>query len=91
MVDMAIILKINDTCPVREVGTGLVIMAPEGDMTHSLEDIGTFIWNQFDGRRSLSEIADLMVAEYDVDREQAEADLGLFVDQLLDAGLVLAD
>lgn len=88
MVDMDLILRPNKACPVREIGDGLVIMAATGDMTHSLEEIGAFIWRQLDGRRNLDDIAAILTEEYEVSRKQAEADLAAFVEQLLDAGLV---
>lgn len=88
MLDLDLILKPNEDCPVREIGDGLVIMAPTGDVTHSLEEIGAFIWRQLDGKRSLKEIIDFMTGEYDVSHEQATADLQHFVGELMAADLV---
>ena len=79
----------NPECPVREIGSGLVIMAPMGNTTHALEDLGVFIWNQIDGTRDLDAVLTAIVAEYEVQEETARADLGSFVEQLESAGLVL--
>jgi len=86
--DLDSVLVPNELCPVREVGSGLVIMAPEGTATHSLDEIGAFIWRQFDGRRNLADIVEALIAEYDVDAAQAAADVRAFASQLIDAGLV---
>jgi hypothetical protein len=88
MVDMDRVLQRNPECPVREIGEGLVIMAPDGSMTHSLDGIGAWIWGRLDGHASLEDVVAAMTAEYDVTTEQARADLAEFADQLLEAGLV---
>lgn len=79
----------NDKCPVRQIGNGLVIMAPEGNLTHSLQDIGAFIWDQLDGKNSLAAVLDAITGEYAVDRETAETDLQNFVSELLAAGVIV--
>ena len=79
----------NEKCPVREIGNGLVIMAPTGDVTHSLEDLGAFIWNQLDGRQDLATVLRAVMEEYDVTYEVAEADLQVFVSELLGAEVIL--
>jgi hypothetical protein len=79
----------NDKCPVRNIGDGLVIMAPSGDTTHSLEDIGAFIWNQLDGKRTLQDVLDAVLTDYDIDEETAREDLVNFITQMLTAGLIL--
>lgn len=88
LIDLDSVLAANEHCPVREVGTGLVLMAPEGTATHSLDEIGAFIWRQFDGRRSLADVVEALIAEYEVDAGQATDDVRSFVSQLLEAGLV---
>jgi len=88
MVDMDLILKPNEACPVREIGDGLVIMAADGGMTHSLDGIGAFIWRRLDGRTSLEAIAAALTEHYEVDMARARADLADFVAQLREADLV---
>ena len=79
----------NENCPVREIGGGLVIMAPKGNVTHSLEDIGAFIWQQLDGQKSLAMVLEAIMGEYTVERDVAEADLQAFVSELLAAEIVV--
>jgi len=89
MLELQSILVQNPACPVREIGEGLVIMAPEGTVTHSLESIGVFIWNHIDGQNSLQMVLDAIVAEYDVAADTAREDLLEFVNQMHKSGLVL--
>lgn len=89
MVDLKTILTHNEECPVRPVGSGLVIVSPEGDETHSIEDIGAFIWNRIDGNKALGEILEEILSEYQVAQATAEQDLQDFISQLMEARLVL--
>ncbi len=79
----------NDQCPVRSIGDGLVIMAPSGDTTHSLEDIGAFIWSHIDGQRTLQGILSSILEDYDIDEDTARQDLTNFITQMQSAGLIL--
>ncbi len=79
----------NSECPVRSIGDGLVIMAPNGETTHSLEDIGAFIWNQIDGQNNLQQILDAILSDYEIDQSTAQEDLHSFINQMKAAGLIL--
>lgn len=79
----------NPACPVRQIGDGLVIMAAQGEATHSLDGIGAFIWNEMDGSKDLAAILDAILANYDVDRATAEADLLQFTKEMIDAELLI--
>jgi hypothetical protein len=88
MLDMDTVLTHNEDCPVRSIGSGLVIESPTGRETHSIEDIGAFIWARINGRNRLDDILDEMLREYQVAESKAAADLKSFTSQLLEAGLV---
>jgi len=45
-----------------------------------LNETAAFIWNLMDGSRTVGEIRDAVVREFDVAEEQAEADLADFVE-----------
>jgi hypothetical protein len=89
MMDMKTILTQHSDCSVRSVGSGLVIVSPQSNETHSIDDIGAFIWNQIDGINDLDGILNEILAEYDVTAATAAQDLQKFISQLLDAGLVV--
>lgn len=88
--DFRTIFHPNPGCPVREIGGGLVIMAPDGETTHSLEDLGAFIYKRLDGKRDLEDVLAAILEEYQVDEDQAREDLASFMAQLVEAGLVVA-
>jgi len=88
MLEMNAVLAHNEDCPVRQIGDGLVIMAAEGETTHSLDEIGGFIWNLLDGQLDLAAILDVILDEYEVAAEVAQPDLLDFANQMLEAGLL---
>jgi len=89
MVDMKTILTHNEKCSVRPIGNGLVIVGPEDSETHSIEDIGAFIWNRIDGKKALDDILDDILHEYVVAATTASQDLQSFISQLMAAGLIV--
>jgi len=55
-----------------------------GDLDHiySLNEVGAFIWNAFDGSKDLAALKALLASEYQVSDAEAEADLLFFVQEL---------
>ncbi len=87
--EMTSVFARNESCPVREISDGLVIMAPAGEATHSLEAIGAFIWRQLDGQQDLGSVLAAITGQYDVENSVAEADLQEFVSVLLAANIIV--
>jgi hypothetical protein len=54
----------------------------------ALTAVAEYIWERLDGRKSLHEILNDVVAGFDVEHEQAESDVWDFIAQLMDAGLI---
>ena len=72
---------------VKEIDEEYVLIPLQHDLQHAnklytLQHVAAFIWRHIDGTRSLADIADCIVTEYEVSREQAEADLREFVESL---------
>lgn len=56
--------------------------AGEVESIYTLNDVGTRIWELLDGQRSLFQIRDLLVDEFEVSSDEAEADLLEFMQGL---------
>ena len=70
-------------------GEVLLIHLTTGDY-YSLDEVGACIWQYADGTRSAAQIADLIAADYVVDREVAVTDVLRLVNELTNEGLLLA-
>jgi len=92
-------VKLADKYPVlhpqvaaRIIDGEAVIVLPESSQVNVLNEVGSRIWELIDGTRSIGEITEIIVAEYDVSAEQAERDVEEFIEELVENKmLVLAD
>ncbi|MFO7652788.1 MAG: PqqD family protein [Candidatus Krumholzibacteriia bacterium] len=73
---------------VRRVGDETVFLSEDGRSIHTMNEVGSFLWSQIDGRTSVSQLRDALMGAYDVEPEQAESDLQEFLTRLHDAGLL---
>ena len=49
---------------------------------YTLNETGAFIWEHIDGKKSVEEIINEMIMEYDVDIERASKDVFSFIDDM---------
>ena len=82
MMDLKAIPTPSESFCVREVGDETVFLTESGNEVLSLNAVGSFIWQQMDGNHSLHDILDIICHEYEVETEQAEADLRQFLAEL---------
>ncbi|NVM20305.1 MAG: PqqD family protein [Desulfobacterales bacterium] len=66
----------------REVGGEIAIISPDNKHLHTLNDVGSRIWQLLDGENDLSAIADIISAEYEEEEEVVELDLAEYVENL---------
>ena len=64
------------------------IVLPSRAEVKVLNEVGSRVWESIDGRRTLGEILESVLRDYDVPREQAEADVLEFVGALREQGMV---
>jgi hypothetical protein len=72
----------------REIEESVVIISPEDSLVHELNDTASFIWKQFNGKRTFEEIAARLVEEYEIDMETALADIERLAIALGEKGLL---
>lgn len=78
----------SDSFCVRELGDETIFLSENGDTIHSLDSVGTFVWQQVLTGKTFAEILDEICDTYEVERDQAETDLQGFVQALLDKQLI---
>ncbi len=87
-------MKLKSGFILRNVA-GHSIVVPVGAQTVdfncmiTLNDTGAFLWQQLQEERSMQELTDALLAEYEVDTATAEADVASFVEQLQQAELLV--
>ncbi len=72
----------------RVVGDEAVIVRQEDAEVIALNEVGASVLALLDSRRSVREILDALLEQYDVDRESLSSDLRRFLGELRDAGIV---
>ncbi len=72
----------------RDLGDALVLMAEDGQDLHTLRGTGLFLWKALDGIRSVTDLARLLMAEYEVEEARAVQDTGVFFASLENLGLI---
>lgn len=66
----------------RTLSGEAVLVDPERNVVRMLNPVGSRIWELADGTRSLEQIADVLVLEFDVTATQAQQSVVAFVDEL---------
>lgn len=82
--DNYVLTKVVDSYIAVPVGSGNVDL----NTIISLNETGAFIWNLMKEDIEKEAVIEAMLNEYDVNREQAEADLDKFISQIKEADLL---
>lgn len=88
MLDLDRYITRNADAAWRVFEDGAVIVSPTESVMHSLNPVGTRVWELADGTLNINEILDIVVEEFDVTREQAAADVADFAEALSDKGML---
>ena len=72
----------------RLVGEETVLLDLQTGVYFGLDGVGTFIWEHVSDGRSLAETVDAILAKFEVDEDQALADVVEFAETLLERGLL---
>jgi hypothetical protein len=70
-----------------DLGDEVVILHVENGLYHGLDSIGARIWHLMGEHKTVGEIRDAILAEYDVSRDQCEQDLQALLHDLIDKDL----
>jgi hypothetical protein len=75
---------------VQQVEGDSVLLDIDSGGYFTLNQVGSLVWEQCDGARSVAAIAKAVCAEYDADPDTVLADVSELLEALADAGLVVA-
>ena len=80
--------KIADSVFASDVEQEKVILSLKNGSYYGLEQLGSQIWNLLQQSKSLEEIRDAIVRDYEVEKEECEHDIQELLQELLDAELI---
>lgn len=66
----------------------LVMLNLQAGNYYGIRGVGTLLWELLTEPRSMDELVHAVIAGYDISREQCTADVGTFVDELLELELL---
>jgi hypothetical protein len=72
----------------RQVGDEIVILDLARAIYFGLDPVGGRIWQLISEGKSLGDISDVLLSEYEVSREELQRDLARLLDELESRGLI---
>ena len=84
------VFTVPDDVLFQEVSGETVLLDLESEQYFGLAEVGTRIWALLNEGQGVAAIVETLLTEYEVEREQLEADVRELLAALLDAGLLEA-
>jgi len=66
----------------REIDGETVIISPNDSVMHELNDTGSFLWKNIDGKKSAVELAELLLENYEVTPDIALSDTQALLEEM---------
>ncbi len=73
----------------REIDDETIIISPHDSVMHELNDTGSFLWKNIDGKKSAAELAELLVENYQVAPDIALSDAQALLEEMSSRKLVV--
>jgi hypothetical protein len=73
----------------REIDDETVIISPNDSVMHELNDTGSFLWKNIDGKKSAAELAQLLAENYEVTPDIALSDTQALLEEMSSRKLVV--
>jgi hypothetical protein len=73
----------------REIDDETVIISPQDSVMHELNDTGSFLWENIDGKKSAAELAELLTANYEVTPDIALSDTQALLEEMSSRKLIV--
>ena len=84
-------VKIPDQVLARQIGEETVMLDLAKGTYFGLDPVGARIWQLLAEGKTLAEVCDAMMVEYEVSREEIELDVARLAGELADRGLICPD
>ncbi len=84
------VFALSPVASFQSVGDGAVVLLADSGQLYSCNETSEAFLRHVDGKRSLSDIVDLLAEEYEVERSVLEADLAELADSLKREGVIVS-
>ena len=85
----AVFWQKNPALAWREIDDETIIISPNDSVMHELNGTGRFLWKNIDGTKSATELAQLLVENYEVTPDIALSDTQALLEEMLSRKLVV--
>lgn len=82
------IITVNKDYVYCNVEDEMVLLGMEDGIYYGLNPVGAFIWEQIKEPKTIDEVRDAILDEYDVEKDECERDLFELLQELTEKGLV---
>ena len=82
------VLTVSKDVLFQEVSGETVLLDLASEQYFGLDEVGTRVWQLLNEGQSLDAMLEVLLGEYEVERERLEADVRALLESLIEAGLV---
>ena len=87
MAELKSVLSRSPSIVTRKTGNEYVLVPVTNNIAdmnsvYTLNETGAFIWELIDGAKSIEDLIEAVIKEYDIDRETAAVDVFSFIDNM---------
>ena len=82
MADLTAVLKKNPNAAYRLYDGEATVVLPDRSEVHVINAVGSLVWDRIDGRRTLGEILEAVLEEFEIGRDEVEQDVHEFIEAL---------
>jgi ubiquinone biosynthesis protein COQ9 len=89
VIDLQDVLKRSPNSAFRVYDGQATIVLPDRAEVKVLNEVGSLVWERMDGARTVADIIDAVIAEYDIAPVEARRDVLSFIETLRESGMVI--
>jgi hypothetical protein len=87
MIDLNSVVSQSPSIVTRKTGNEYVLVPVANNIAdmnsvYTLNETGAFLWELIDGKKSVKDLIDELISEYDIDKETATADVMSFIEEM---------
>ena len=87
MIDLNSVVSQSPSIVTRKTGNEYVLVPIANNIAdmnsvYTLNETGAFLWELIDGKKTINDLIDAMISEYDVGKEIATEDVSSFIEEM---------